>query len=351
MARPQPILKLISQTDVKDIKHADDCGPCTSAMSVFRGTAGRVSIGWRDIRAAMARNGVIEKKGAKNYTTVPQNIRAMRDVAPEMKKALVENPAWSSVRANLEAGGGVGFAYYYAAAPKHLWSPLVRSGDFQHFAYAEAGDVEALWYDPMYRVGAKPKPISWAELEALARWGLGTSSQNNKKLIGFLILPPKTSPKAPQSHAEPRNEAAGIITAPVKLNASTGRKSASPSILGSIDLTALKKVNWGQVGADALGVAQDAARAAGKENGVMSKLGSFLSYIVANTKLDEMLLDALRTFLTVSISVALGLGIPLLDISGGDFRTVLSAGLASALQVVVKALDPSNSDYGITRKK
>jgi hypothetical protein len=73
--------------------------------------------------------------------------------------------------------------------------------------------------------------------------------------------------------------------------------------------------------------------------------------ILDGSKLDEMLLDAIRTFLTVSISVALGLGIPLLDITGGDFRTVLSAGLASGLAVIVKALDPSQSDYGIGGKK
>jgi len=73
--------------------------------------------------------------------------------------------------------------------------------------------------------------------------------------------------------------------------------------------------------------------------------------ILDSSKLDEMLLDAIRTFLTVSISVALGLGIPLLDITGGDFRTLLSAGLASGLAVIVKALDPSQSDYGIGGKK
>ena len=73
--------------------------------------------------------------------------------------------------------------------------------------------------------------------------------------------------------------------------------------------------------------------------------------VLDSSKLDEMLLDAIRTFLTVSISVALGLGIPLLDITGGDFRTLLSAGLASGLAVIVKALDPSQSDYGIGGKK
>jgi hypothetical protein len=69
------------------------------------------------------------------------------------------------------------------------------------------------------------------------------------------------------------------------------------------------------------------------------------------TSLDEAILDGFRTFITVSISVALGLGIPLLDISGGDFRTIISAGLASGLQVLVKYLDPSNTAYGIQKKE
>jgi len=73
--------------------------------------------------------------------------------------------------------------------------------------------------------------------------------------------------------------------------------------------------------------------------------------ILDGSKLDEMVLDAVRTFLTVSISVAAGLGIQILDITGGDFRTVLSAGLASGLAVIVKALDPSQTDYGINGKK
>ena len=83
----------------------------------------------------------------------------------------------------------------------------------------------------------------------------------------------------------------------------------------------------------------------------MGRVTAFFKYITDYSKLDEMLLDAVRTFLTVSISVALGLGIPILDISGGDFRTIASAGLASALQVVVKALDPNDSSYGVTRTK
>jgi hypothetical protein len=330
MTRPLPQLKLVSQTDVKDLKHADDCGPSTSAMAIFRGTAGKVSVGWREVRAAMAKRGIVDKEGESNYTTVSQNIRAIKDIAPELKDALIENPSWAKVRENLEAGGGVGLAYYYAAAPKELWSPLVSSGTFQHFVYAEAGDQEALWYDPMYKVGAKPKQISWAELERLACWGLGEKSENNKKIIGFMVKPPVA------------------VTMPAEASkVESGTKT--PSQLDTA-VTALKGVDWNKVGADGIALAKDAAVAAGKEKTLMGKIGAWLKYIADNSKIDEMLLDALRTFLTVSISVALGLGIPLLDISGGDFRVILSAGMASALQVVVKALDPNQSEYGISKK-
>ena len=81
-----------------------------------------------------------------------------------------------------------------------------------------------------------------------------------------------------------------------------------------------------------------------------SDIKAGIRWIIDNTGVDEALIEFLRTFVTVSISVALGLGIPLLDISGGDFRTVLSAGLASGLQVLIKFLDPKNSAFGIKEK-
>ena len=78
----------------------------------------------------------------------------------------------------------------------------------------------------------------------------------------------------------------------------------------------------------------------------MSKFTTFLS----TTSVDEAIVDFLRTGLSTAIAVSLGLGIPLLDISGGDFRMVLSAALAAGLQVLQTYLDPSNDRYGLTTK-
>ena len=81
-----------------------------------------------------------------------------------------------------------------------------------------------------------------------------------------------------------------------------------------------------------------------------SDIKAGIRWVIDNTGVDEALIEFGRTFITVSISVALGLGIPLLDITGGDFRTVMSAGLASGLQVLIKFLDPKNSAFGIKEK-
>jgi hypothetical protein len=144
---------------------------------------------------------------------------------------------------------------------------------------------------------------------------------------------PKVAVEAPRSHAEPRKVAEGTKT---------------PDAVQA-QLDQIGKADWGAIAADGLAVINAAAAATGKEKG-MSRIWAVLKYIAANTQIDEIALDFVRTFLTVSISVALGLGIPLLDIQGGDFRTILSAGLASGLQIVVKALDRDNASYGLTRK-
>ena len=133
------------------------------------------------------------------------------------------------------------------------------------------------------------------------------------------------------------------------LTASTTPEPKKPSAV-DVQFAALGKVDFGAVAGRALNAAKGAAAVAAKVKGAPAKMLTFLKYINDNTGIVSALTEFVRTFVTVSISVALGLGIPLLDISGGDFRTVLSAGLASGLGVLVKWLDPKQSDFGIREK-
>lgn len=144
---------------------------------------------------------------------------------------------------------------------------------------------------------------------------------------------PKIAVEAPRSHPEPRKVAKGTKT---------------PDAVQA-QLDQIGKADWGAIAADGLAVVNAAAAATSKEKG-MKRIWAAFAYIADNTQIDEIFFDFVRTFLTVSISVALGLGIPLLDIQGGDFRTIVSAGLASGLQIVVKALDRDNSAYGLKKK-
>ena len=169
----------------------------------------------------------------------------------------------------------------------------------------------------------------------------------------LLIVTHTGRPKA-EVPATPAPQATTTVAVKAVLPAVEAPKSATstktPSDLDKA-LKSLESQDWGKIGAEGLALAGKAAEAASKEKTIVGKITGFIKYVTENSKIDEMLLDAVRTFLTVSISVALGLGIPLLDINGGDFRTIISAGLASALQIVVKALDPSSTDYGVQKKK
>ena len=66
----------------------------------------------------------------------------------------------------------------------------------------------------------------------------------------------------------------------------------------------LEGMDWASIGAKGLALAGDAADAAKKEKTFVGKIGAWLKYVADNSKIDEMLLDAVRTFLTGSHSAS-----------------------------------------------
>jgi hypothetical protein len=201
-------------------------------------------------------------------------------------------------------------------------------------------------------------PVTEAQLRQIAN----SKSKAKKAGVDYKCLLIVTYPKKAAAPAPVATPVVVPVAAPVAptIAVEAPRKpvearkvESSTKTPSDLDLAvkALEKADWASIGAKGLALAGNAAEAAKKEKTIMGKIGAWFKYITDNSKIDEMLLDAVRTFLTVSISVALGLGIPLLDINGGDFRTIISAGLASALQIVVKALDPNSTEYGIQKKK
>jgi hypothetical protein len=116
-----------------------------------------------------------------------------------------------------------------------------------------------------------------------------------------------------------------------------------------VQLAALGKVDFAAVAGRALNAASGAAAAAAKVKGAPAKMLTFLKYIKDNTGIDEALLEAVRVFLGTSIAVALATGAPLLDMTGADLRTVCSGGLAAALNVAVRYLNPADKAFGVKK--
>lgn len=76
-----------------------------------------------------------------------------------------------------------------------------------------------------------------------------------------------------------------------------------------------------------------------------------IKWILDNTGVDEALLEALRVGLATGIAVMLATGAPILDMTNDDFRTVASGAIAATLQVIVRALNPEDTKFGVGKAK
>ena len=83
----------------------------------------------------------------------------------------------------------------------------------------------------------------------------------------------------------------------------------------------------------------------------MNRIKAAVAWAVANTGIDEAVLEALRVGLSTGLAVMLATGAPILDMTTADFRVVASAAIAATLQVVVRALNPDDPKFGVGRAK
>jgi len=151
---------------------------------------------------------------------------------------------------------------------------------------------------------------------------------------------PETAPKAPTSLPDPHLKDLTVSHKPAE--------QIDPAI--QAQLNAFGTADWGHIGAEALHTLEDAVKAAGKETTTVSKLVAVFKYITDNTQIDEALLEAARVFIATSIAVALATGAPILDMTGADLRTVISGGIAASLNVLVRFLNPNDTQFGVTKK-
>jgi len=151
---------------------------------------------------------------------------------------------------------------------------------------------------------------------------------------------------SPKPVAAPKSDQAVITPKPI-IDAPTSRKTpnAGKSAYGA-ELAALGRVNW-----DAVGDEAGKLLARGLEETKGKKMIDRIKWLIANTGIDEALLEAARVGLSTGIAVMLATGAPILDMTAQDFRTVGSGAIAATLQVLIRALNKDDSSFGVGRAK
>ena len=155
--------------------------------------------------------------------------------------------------------------------------------------------------------------------------------------------PVAVAPTAPISATQSVVVAApAAAPVPVKKN-----QEMNPALSAAV--AGLERVDWGAKAgqaADAIGHAVEST----KGQSGMNRVFGIIKAIKDNTGLDEAILEASRVFLSTCIAMMLATGSPLLDMSTGDFKVVVSGGLAAALNVVVRFLNPNDTQFGVKTK-
>lgn len=375
----------------------DDCGPSSVAAAVSWASGYTVDYTAAQGVAAKAKaTGRVEKQGASdNGSSLPDLAKTVTALDPKAKARYAKS--WEEAVAAAKQGAAImvwvqqpiGYPAGVKISAWHdRWAKWWGKGgggwkkDPTHFAKGYGHMTSAGW-DPVdgwmwacptrddkkaaEKFGAKvteeqlkqiadSKRVSKAHVAPVHKHLLIVTHSGRPKAVA----PVAPTPVQPAAPAKPAVQTAapvaeGGLAFGDPAGAPTEREARNDDNKALIDANETKikasfaKIDVGALQAEAARLLSGAADAARGGIGMFGKIKAGLAYVTTNSQLDEMLLDAVRTFITVSISVALGLGIPLLDIQGSDFRVILSAGLASALQIVVKALDPQNSAYGIKR--
>lgn len=233
--------------------------------------------------------------------------------------------------------------------PKHLaagYGHCTSAGWCEDYGFQWACPTRDDRYTPSEKYG---EPVTEEQLRQIANSKVKARKGYTVDYKTLLIV------TYPRRVAAPAPVAAPVQAAPVQKAPATVRIAATPKKASRPEVDAalrvLKATNWEAVAKRATEAFSGAVGAAEKEHGVGDKIRAALVWARDHTGLDEALLEATRVFLTTSIAVALATGAPLLDMTGGDFRTVVSGGLAAALNVLVRFLQPTDTQFGVGTKK
>ena len=114
---------------------------------------------------------------------------------------------------------------------------------------------------------------------------------------------------------------------------------------------ALQRVDWDDKGKEAFSALVEAAKASNGKKGFRAKAAASLGWIVANTGIDEMVIEALRTGLGTGLAIALASGSQITRLDADQADMIFAGAIAACLQVIVRALNPDDPKFGVGKAK
>lgn len=354
----------------------DDCGPSSIAALVAWASAYEIDPSAGDGIAMKAKiTGQKDRDGVSdNGSSLAQLIKVANGFGAKARWA----KSWDDVAAAAKRGAGIGIHVEQPAGyPKGIeisawhekwkrwwWVKQKQPNRTYGHMVAAAWDPEDGWtWACPTRSGKGAEAfgvkISEADLRKIA---------DSKRVAGKDKLPDyrhtiivewpkrKAVPPTPVPNTPIPAPVAGVLPAPKVIPPSPARrpvpsrKSASTGI--DAEMAALGRVNWAKVGDTATNSVSAAIKAGTKaKGGTMKKAKASVAWLIANTGIDEAILEALRVGLSTGLAVMLATGAPILEMTTQDFRVVASGAIAATLQVIVRALNPDDPKFGVGRAK
>ena len=114
---------------------------------------------------------------------------------------------------------------------------------------------------------------------------------------------------------------------------------------------ALQRVDWDDKSKEAFSALVDAAKASNGKKGFRSKVAASFSWLIANTGIDEMVIEAARTGLGTALALLLATGSQLTRLDADQADMILAGTIAAILQVTVRALNPDDPKFGVGKAK
>jgi len=128
------------------------------------------------------------------------------------------------------------------------------------------------------------------------------------------------------------------------------KKAKTAAVIADAE-AALLRVDWDDKSREAVNALVEAAKASNGKKGFRAKTVASISWLIANTGIDEMLTEALRTGLGTALALLLATGSQLTKLDADQADMILAGAIAACLQVIVRALNPDDPKFGVGKAK